>query len=117
MTTISDPLGTPTVVYNRAGTAIVELVFVGSSPPPVNIPRVCGHMVAVVVDGWGALILPANAEIGDVVEIHTNTNQCTASPPAGETLGVGTNAVFITTDFGRWYRKVRSDHWVAGGAV
>lgn len=71
MVTISDPLGTPVPVYNRSGTAIVDVVANGSTY--TSIPHVCGVTVAMVSvpgGGNGLVELPGSADIGDIVEVY-----------------------------------------------
>jgi hypothetical protein len=91
MTTIIDPTGTPTIVYNRSGTTIVSLVggFTPINTPGspngnagVDIPRLSETTIALITtntvhDAGGVNISGRNevvrlpiADIGDVVEIY-----------------------------------------------
>ena len=93
MTTVIDPTGTPTIVYNRSGTTIVGLVggdslyknpgpFVPIGNEGVDIPRLSETTILLAtittthdgsgnVSGWNSVFrLPSAADIGDVVEVY-----------------------------------------------
>jgi len=109
MTTVVDPLGTPSVTFNRSGTAIVS-VLGGTHPSDIRggvgdegnpIPRVCQTTVVMgVVSHSGGppptsfdmvLRLPDDAEIGDVVEVYVDPVSTEGSvyifPNVGERIG------------------------------
>jgi hypothetical protein len=141
MTTVVDPLGTPTVIYNRSGTAIVTMMggtaFNGAAgndaPPITRVSQVTVVLVETsVVPGVGYNIyarLPADAEIGDVVEVYAPPPQATnprVFPNVGESIvprpvSTGTNyAAGCDVDFVRGgiaFRKVSSTLWMPIGAV
>lgn len=81
MVTVVDPTGTPTIVYTKSGSSIVELSGSGSIQSGATlIPAVTGKTVVKALGSSGntALILSEDFEIGDVVEVH----------PAESTYGV-----------------------------
>ena len=74
MATILDPGGTVTVVYNKSGTVIVDLAAAGTDQSTAaSIPYYAGHTVAVVTpqENEFSVLLPAGADVGDVVEIYS----------------------------------------------
>jgi hypothetical protein len=78
MTTVIDPLGTPTVVYNRSGVNIQSVTAngAGSTSPSGSAPvlnTVSGYNVILVTvpDASNVdVVLPSNSDIGDVFELH-----------------------------------------------
>jgi len=134
MTTTVDPLGTPSVIYNRGGTAIVEVSPSGSAGTgnaATPIPRVSQLTVALVSTsaGHNDVLLPDDAEIGDAVEVYTlwdgSSVPARVFPNVGEAIGnlatsVGTNlnASLGVGSTGMVFRKVSSVLWVPiGGAA
>lgn len=105
MTTVVDPLGSPSVVYNRSGTAIVGLSGgatatsaagsgIGDDANP--IVRVSQTTAALVLTSFGPTHnclarLPDDAEIGDVVEVYQDPASSASSvqvfPNIGEAIG------------------------------
>lgn len=75
MTTVIDPAGSPTIVYNRGGTTVTALNSAGTGQSTATpIVRYSGVTVAVVTStssptGQG-VVLPDDPEIGDVVEVY-----------------------------------------------
>lgn len=123
MTTVVDPLGTPTPIYNRSGVAIIpSLTAQGTtSSDAAIIPTVSGHTVVIVSaaghSGYGVM-LPSGADIGDVVELYcANLNGSAASAilayaPSGETLNSGnSDTVNFIPGQGVMLRKVSSTDW------
>lgn len=120
MVTVVDPLGTPVPVYNRSGTAIIELPA-GLSVSPTPIPAIAEITVVIVnyidaVNDGRYLILPDDADVGDVIEVYENANSSPSIyPPSGETfingasgpLSIGGNLN------GVMFRRVTSTHWSA----
>lgn len=117
MTTVLDPLGTPSPSYNRSGTTIIGLVG-GTHGSPTPIPLVSGITIVIVtpdVSNNNTVELPIGADVGDVVEVYPETQGTggkgyNAVPPSGETVGGGavTGASGI---FGVILRKVSSTDW------
>jgi hypothetical protein len=74
MTTIIDPYGTPEPVYTRSGTTIQTVAAAGNSSLATATPivAVSGWSVVLVEASTGndGVILPEDAQIGDVVEVH-----------------------------------------------
>ena len=106
MTTVIDPTRTPIPVYNRSGTTIVE-VSGGSSPTP--IPHISGTTIVLLDMSTGNKVeLPANAEIGDTIEVYrTSGSPGDAYTPTGETFVRGSNVEY----FDGIYRKVSDTQW------
>lgn len=86
MVTVVDPAGTPIPVYNRSGVTIVEITLTGL-PTRDQIPAASGTTIVLVSppspDATGAVELPTNADIGDVVEVYRTggTNQIFVATP------------------------------------
>lgn len=111
MTTVVDPLGTPVIIYNRSGVAIVEIEAANS--PVEVVPRVCGHMVVLVTTTQSSshVQLPSDAEIGDVVEVHLVNEthvKVFMDTPSGESI-IFTGEVHHGT--GCLFRKLSSTLW------
>ena len=119
MTTIVDPAGTPTIVYNRSGTTIYELAVPVVDPVvPVSVERYSETTVVIIDTEEGfprpAVELPDDAEIGDVVEIYvkddvSNSETVDIVAPAGETF-VASN-VSANRLIGRIFRKISATRW------
>lgn len=114
MATIVDPLGTPSVIYNRSGTALFTINAAGTNVSTgAAIPYVCGHAVAVAT--WISVsdfvvVLPTGTEIGDCVEIFcTTTDSITVLAPTGESVPGGS----LSVDKNKGCRciKVSSTDW------
>jgi len=123
MTTIIDPLGTPTIVFNRGGTALVSFTAVrqaGSPPPADPIPNVAGHIIAYIeadnnVIGQPWVALPAGADIGDICEVYANSSgdgDISAVAPSGETLEGGST---VSQNVGGYFRKITDTLWKRTG--
>lgn len=124
MTTVVDPAGSPDPVYNRSGTTIVNLTASGdaSAGPSGATPIVSysGVTIALVTipDGNNiGVVLPTNAEIGDVVEVNRYQDNSSGSTvrvwtPSGVTIVQNTPLqVSIAT-----YRKISATEWSGIGA-
>ena len=122
MTTVVDPSGTPTIIFNRGGTTIssIEAAQPGmDSSAATEIPRSSEVTVALVsspTDTSTWVRLPDSAEEGDLVEVHyvrdnANVTSITVFAPDGESIGVsnsvtGADIVFRKTSAtGWWYVK------------
>lgn len=118
MTTISDPGGTPSVTYNREGTAIVEVTATGGGQGgAAAIPRYSGWTVALVSEPFGGLgvRLPDDAEIGDLVEMHLTRNDTdfVVYPESGGSINsLSTDAGLFAVTHGL-FRRVASGVWYA----
>lgn len=145
MTTVIDPLGSPTLVFNRSGTGIVMVDGNSySGPAPIGndgapIPRVSGVTVAVLrnmaLPAAGYIYrLPDDAEVGDVIELYNDRSPTlpgeypnTVFPAIGESISVravstGTNVssvAAISIPFGRGarLRKATSTAWYSVGDI
>lgn len=141
MTTVIDPTGTPTIVYNRSGTTIVSLLggFRASATDPigndgVDIPRLSETTVLLAttttvhdggsISGWNMVFRLPIADIGDVVEAYLVSNDGAGSPVIFPQIGEailpnpvsdGTNAsarIAVDTTVGSRLRKISSTTWV-----
>jgi hypothetical protein len=122
MTTVVDPLGTPTPIFNRSGTAIVHIDGLGTSSTSGNvIPAVCGHVIALVncTENNYAVRLPDDAEIGSVVEAYVDRASTfsggTVFSQAGETIGSQSapSSLGLSQSGGILLRKVSDTGWMA----
>jgi hypothetical protein len=121
MATITDPTGTPSIVYNRSGLTIVEVDANGTTQGAgTPIPRLSAETVALVSFAFSglhqAVVLPDDAEVGDVVEVYVsgaNDVNGFLFPPSGESIGLGAaNAkVNFTSARGLRFRKIKSTVW------
>jgi hypothetical protein len=144
MTTVVDPLGTPSVTFNRSGTTIVSVAggqtagsTRGGSGDEANpIPRVCETTVVMALGTTGPggthnilFRLPDDAEIGDVVEVYLDPASTDGSailfPNVGEAIGNRPVSSGSNTDTGisvpattrSVLRKVSASLWMPIGAV
>lgn len=97
MTTVIDPAGSPIAIFNKSGTAVLDLAInVGPSEPIISIPHFAGKTIARISSTSigspenGGVELPAAAEIGDAVEVAYITSGSPGTlrvyAPAGETI-------------------------------
>lgn len=87
MATITDPSGSPVIVYNRSGKTVVSVTANGtSSGAAAVIPSIVAKYTVVLVaadpQGMpnGAVMLPSNPEIGDIVKVCVMPNSAGAGP-------------------------------------
>jgi hypothetical protein len=95
MATIIDPLGTPSIVYNKSGTVLIAMDAAGrgiglgyEGAEAVEIPHVSGHMIVIVtfIDNDNmAVSLPPDANVGDIVEVYSDLHPITVWSPEGQT--------------------------------
>ncbi len=137
MVSIIDPLGTPTPVYNRSGVTVVTVAAgppvdpsVGNSTDAPEIPHLSGHTIAIVTTNPGHLVdnrtqqpilLPSNAEVGDVVEVYQDGGpdgrfSLALYAPVGSSLGPGFSvnngtSAFNITVTNIICRKVNATTW------
>lgn len=122
LTTVSDPSGTPSPVYNRSGTTVVEVAAAGTTQGGATpIPALSGHTIALVTpatDNTGVL-LPDTAEIGDLVEVYAafHTPDIIVYAPDGDSLNLGAGPVAVAEDHGATFRKVTATGWSSVGGV
>ncbi len=124
MTAVIDPGGTPVVIFNRSGTALVEVMATGNSQgAAAEIPHFAGTtIVRVTPDGDPstnrAVKLPALAEIGDIVEVYP-ASALTPGPKVCAPSSVYMNETLngdVTFSLGSGFvsfRKVEADRWVS----
>lgn len=115
MLTVIDPDGSPSVVYNRDGTTISSYIASVSTDPPTPIVRHSSVTVAHVTASANTdhMIMPADAEIGDVVEIYVSSGGLGAihvQPDSGSQLNDSGTDVAINIFTAR-IRKVTSTNW------
>jgi len=118
MTTVVDPSGSPTIIFNRGGATIssIEAAQPGAdASAATEIPRYSEVTVALVsaptsTSRW--VRLPADAEIGDTVEVHYVRDNGSVSDlvvfaPDGETIGVSNSRTAADGTF----RKTSATGW------
>lgn len=118
MVTVIDPYGTPEPVYSRSGVTIHEMNASGSTfGTAAPIIATCGWTV-VIVHGddnptkEAGVILPDDAEVGDVVEIYCGTSLAEVYAPTGETIQGNVVAYQIgQNDPGVLFRKTAAALW------
>lgn len=111
MTTVI-PGGSPSVVFNRDGVRITSLTATVSSLPPAAIVRHSATTVALVsaINTDDHVILPADAELGDTVEVYFSGSFASVVPDSGSQInGNGTDiAVHVLSAI---FRKVSATQW------
>lgn len=122
MTTVVDP-ASPTPVYNRSGTTIATMAAKGlDKSAAAPIVRVSGWTVVLVSsDANNAfVVLPSDAEIGDLVEVHSTSAGIgvVLLPSLGGNIGVHPvdEPVSVLPNNGRLFRKITSTHWEVVGS-
>ena len=73
MTTVVDPLGTPTPIYNRSGTTIVAVNANGSDGTTATVVPVESGVTLVLCtlsSGNSDVMVPPDMEIGTVIEAY-----------------------------------------------
>lgn len=115
MTTILDPGGSPSPIYNKDGTTIDAVACAGlnaaGSAAIVRYAQVTVVVATTSVNNRG-LHLPTDAEIGDVVEVYQDTQDPVAVvyPVTGSLiLSFGSGGTGVGS--GASFRKVTSDTW------
>ena len=125
MTTIVNPAGSPTIIYNLSGITVVSVTASGTSQATAAIiPNASGHTIANVTipdSSNFCVILPSGSEIGDVVEVYapTDTHEINVFPDSGSTiLGLAMNAGVnpATAGMGFIFRKIGASSWGAVGS-
>lgn len=124
MTTVVDPLGTPVPIFNRSGTAIVNLEAEGDSvfEGPI-IPAVCGHVIAVVncTENNFYVRLSNEFEIGSLVEIYMDRASTFGGIGIGsispDTFGTqnSPSTEICTASCGIMLRKISETGWMSTG--
>ena|ERR1700761_1397383 len=97
MTTITDPAGSRSVTYNREGTTISSISGNGTAQGSATpIVRYSQKSIVVALSSGSptvndAVMLPPDAEIGDVVEVYpdpASTAACRVWAPSGFLLSL-----------------------------
>src|SRR5262245_45084839 len=118
MTTVLDPGGTPVPVYNQSGTTIDTITANGMTQGTATpIVRYGGTTIVLVhiTAGDAAVLLPANAEIGDLFEVYCDDINLAVrlfAPGSDTFLSSGGNVVAASA-WGYRVRKVGPSLWVA----
>lgn len=120
MVTVVNPGASETTIYNRSGTTIVSVTGgeagVGQG---TSIPRQSEVTCALVTFGAGGLngvLLPSDAEIGDVVEVY-NLSAASPStvvivqPDASSSWWASWGGVAIEATFCSVFRKIAATQW------
>lgn len=116
MTTVVDPLGAPSIYYNKSGRTIVRVVASGDSlSTAAPIPHESGDVIALVSvpDGFNTwTVLSSSAEPGDSVAVFvTNNSTINVAVPSGETVGNGGTETNVQSSGGRIFYKVSATEW------
>jgi hypothetical protein len=115
MVTITAPSSNPTPTYNRSGVTIDTIAYNDSSAASTPIVRATGTTVVLVTGdlAGGFVTLPANAEVGDTVEIYpaegAEIGACTVLTPSSTVL---INSYFTSGGVGM-YRLLSEGNWGA----
>lgn len=118
MTTVIDPAGTPVAVFNKSGTAVIDMtISTGDGQPDVAIPYFAGDTIvrvnATFISGnaaVGGVVLPEDAQIGDHVQIASvGSASFNYIAPTGETID-GSSSHFSLGGF-IWLRKIDTTDW------
>lgn len=116
MTTVVDPFGTPTAIFNRSGVTIIDFDASTSTIPQVpDVPS--GHTVLIVREpspqtGPYSVQLPANCEIGDVIEVYRAPAEAMVIYLAsGENFLFSGSSVSTLTGQHLLLRKVSATEW------
>lgn len=115
MTTIVDPLGTPSIYYNKSGRTIVRMSATGDSlATAAPIPHESGDVVVVVDYSDGSnywLVLPTSAEPGDTFAVFGLSGGIYVALPAGETLPNSGTEAPVQLSGGRIFYKASATEW------
>lgn len=122
MTTIVNPSGTPTIVYNRNGTTIATISASGTTAASATVISIFSEKTLVLVNTTpsdSAVQLPDDAEVGDIVEVLNNgaaANSVFVFPPSGQSLtdpgegGLVTKAQYTSNAS---FMLVAANAWIA----
>lgn len=102
----------------------LDVVSVSGSPG-TEIERSCGITIVTAVTATenigGLLLLPSNADVGDLVEVYNiytgsnpSQNDIVLHPPSGETLNFSPDGIDVFPKTMRRARKVDSTSWLLG---
>jgi hypothetical protein len=116
MTTIIDPNGTPAPVYTRSGTTIQDVIAAGNdlstATPIVAVSGCSVVLVATVAFEFEGVILPDDAQIGDVVEVYNVSGRSIrVYAPTGETIHSGASMGISPGGGGSLFRKTTASVW------
>lgn len=114
-------LGVPAELAKRTGVAVIALTAVGTAQGGAPIPAYGGNLVVNLTTAGGqtAATLPANAGLGDEVEINVITATAalifpqTGAAIANKTVTTGGATVAV----GARFRKISNTLWSAAGAA
>lgn len=121
MTTTVSPGSSPTVVYNRDGTTLDTLAATGDEGSGgAQIVRYTGTTVVLASTSSGetAVILPHDAEIGDVVEVLCvgPSEALSVVPHSGDSFYGGVSAANFNPGAAALFRYVAANKWSILGA-
>lgn len=117
MMTVVDPGGSPIPIYNRDGLTVANVTANGTTAGSgTAITRYSGWTVALVATSTGnqAVVLPSDAEIGDLVEVYSTLNngaQAIVFPPSGQSFLAGFSSHSALPGDGALFRYVATDTW------
>jgi hypothetical protein len=109
MTTVVDPLGSPSIYYNRSGRNIQSIVAASGNSfgSATQITHVSGDTICLVDGqsngfGFGAVFPDSNFEIGDTITIwFQNTGNVYFYNNSGTFMGTG-NGMYMLVDATTW---------------
>jgi hypothetical protein len=119
MTTVIDPLGSPTPVFNRSGRAIFSFAASGDTEMGApSIPYVSGEMIVTILTTGAiptpdrAVKLPSGVDIGDTIELYSD-GAADLYPASGDSIdGVSSGvSVAISGIKTTLLRKMSSNSW------
>lgn len=113
MPTIIDPDGTPVVIYNREDVTVASITAAPSTPTAIpHHSRYTIVRVGLPTGNWGVQ-LPADAEVGDVVELYAQANNTlVVYPDSGSQINFQGVDTSLTIRCGI-FRKVADNNWGA----
>ena len=115
MTTVVDPTGTTSAIFNRGGTAMISVSAAGSLPTDATvIPHVSGHTIVLgtATSSDQGFIFDSAFEVGDVVEIYMVSGSTLAEiypQSGGEIRGNSSGGGLARSNY---LRKVSSIDWL-----
>lgn len=114
MATVLSPSSSPSVFYNGSGVTIDNITAAGSTQADATaIVRFSGCTVLMLYsdDTSKGIKLPADANVGDLVEIHAIGYSAKTYPPSGESIsGYAADAPYPGLN-DVIYRKVSATNW------
>lgn len=119
MTTVLDPLSSPEVFYNKSGKSIQVITVDSTTQTPIVSVSGETHVIAGYNEtgpypgGDDGLILPSDAEIGDLVSVWlSGTWPVNVFAPSGEDIAGYLNVQVNNPPSGVTFMKYSTSSWV-----